>query len=132
MAILSNVSFSCSNISLKPSLSSLPNIPSSSRSHCLVRCSQVISNLFLQPLKTQCGIETQNKKEICFFLIFWLWVFFCLGQEGKEVVSPLGSLVMSLGEEVSKRSLLALVSASLFFVDPALAFKVTLFFYCII
>ncbi|XP_020885645.1 thylakoid lumenal 15 kDa protein 1, chloroplastic isoform X2 [Arabidopsis lyrata subsp. lyrata] len=45
-------------------------------------------------------------------------------QEGKEVVvSPLRSVVWSLGEEVSKRSLLALVSASLFFVDPALAFK---------
>ncbi|XP_010508230.1 PREDICTED: thylakoid lumenal 15 kDa protein 1, chloroplastic [Camelina sativa] len=44
-------------------------------------------------------------------------------QEGKEVVSPLKSVVLSLGEEVSKRSLLALVSVSLFFVDPALAFK---------
>lgn len=49
-------------------------------------------------------------------------------QEGKEVISPLGSVVWSLGEEVSKRSLLALVSASLFFVDPALAFKVTLIY----
>ncbi|KFK37288.1 hypothetical protein AALP_AA4G237900 [Arabis alpina] len=78
MVILSNVSFSCSNITLKPSLSS-----PSSRSHCLVRCSQ----------------------------------------EGREVVSPLRSVVLSLGEEVSKRSLLALVSVSLFFVDPALAFK---------
>lgn len=41
------------------------------------------------------------------------------------VTSPLRSVVWSLGEEVSKRSLFALVSASLFFVDPALAFKVT-------
>ncbi|XP_013686169.1 thylakoid lumenal 15 kDa protein 1, chloroplastic isoform X1 [Brassica napus] len=80
MAILSNVSFSRSNVYLKPSLSHLPSSPSS-RHHCLIRCSL---------------------------------------QEGKEVVSP---LVWSLGEEVSKRSLLALVSASLFVVDPALAFK---------
>ncbi|KAH0882321.1 hypothetical protein HID58_058417 [Brassica napus] len=79
MAILSNVSFSRSNVYLKPSLSHLPSSPSS-RHHCLIRCSL----------------------------------------EGKEVVSP---LVWSLGEEVSKRSLLALVSASLFVVDPALAFK---------
>ncbi|KAJ0258576.1 Thylakoid lumenal 15 kDa protein 1 [Hirschfeldia incana] len=76
MAILSNAAFPCRNISLKPSLPC-----TTSRPHCLLRCSQ---------------------------------------QEGKEVVSP---LVWSLGEEVSKRSLLALVSASLFFVDPALAFK---------
>jgi hypothetical protein len=52
--------------------------------------------------------------------------FSVFGQEGKEVVtSPLRSVVWSLGEEVSKISLFALVSASLFFVDPALAFKVT-------
>ncbi|CAH2057943.1 unnamed protein product, partial [Thlaspi arvense] len=82
MVILSNVSFLCSNISLKPSLSSLHYYPSS-RSHCLIRCSQ----------------------------------------EGKEEIRPLGSVVWSLGEEISKRSLLALVSASIFFVDPALAFK---------
>jgi hypothetical protein len=33
--------------------------------------------------------------------------------------------ILFLGESVSKASLLALVSASLFFADPALAFKVS-------
>ena len=36
------------------------------------------------------------------------------------------SLIYSLGESVSRASLLALLSASLFVVDPALAFKVNL------
>ncbi|CAN8318525.1 unnamed protein product [Cochlearia groenlandica] len=45
-------------------------------------------------------------------------------QQDKEVViSSRGSVVWSLGQEISKTSILVLVSASLFFLDPALAFK---------